>query len=399
MKCPTVMLEFESANNRKLLTGATGSLGSHLLSRLVESPQINKVFCIIRSTSILQTGQQRVALTARTRDLPNILSKKTIPLIGDLSEANFNLPVEVFKEIRQEVTHIIHFAWNVNFALPVSAFATQIQEVRNLVALSLSSPFEQPPQVMFSSSVGAAMATPTSTSFVSIPEATISNLRHASPTGYARSKLVAEHILQIAAEKYGARTTVLRVGQIIPAPRTGSQLWNPTEMIPLIIRSALAIGVLPDIPGPSSRDACPWIDVETLAKTVVDIAGLSPSSTPVPVKNNPVYNLVSPVTVSWKTEFLPALRRAGLDFEIVAWGTWLEKLRDDHNDAEDNPSRRLLGFWDGMGDQGSVGANKGGGVVFETAKARERSASLRDVGKVVDGEYVKDLLGAWRSVW
>ena len=61
--------------------------------------------------------------------------------------------------------------------------------------------------------------------------------------GYARSKLVAERIVQAAAETTGMTAKVFRVGQIVGDTERG--IWNTTEAIPLMIQSAKTIGALP----------------------------------------------------------------------------------------------------------------------------------------------------------
>jgi hypothetical protein len=36
-------------------------------------------------------------------------------------------------------------------------------------------------------------------------------------------------------------------------------------------------------------------------------------------------------------------------FETVNYGTWLEKVRGSEEDVKNNPSRKLLDFWEGTG--------------------------------------------------
>ena len=235
------------------------------------------------------------------------------------------------------------------------------------------------------------MATPSQNSRVVIPEAQIEELGFASPTGYARSKLIAERMIENAVTSSGANATILRIGQIIPAKSTGSQLWNPTEMIPLMVRSASTTGALPDTHG--SSDQCSWIDVDTLSKAILEIGGVGEFGGKTE-SSQLVYNLVHPRPFSWKEDFLPALRIAGLNFETTSWTTWLEKLNDSERDVKSNPSRKLLGFW----EEGPRGDGKRE-VVFETKKAEAMSESMRTADSVVSEGYVAQLLAAWRKLW
>lgn len=61
--------------------------------------------------------------------------------------------------------------------------------------------------------------------------------------GYARSKLVTETIIRTAVQQTGMNAKVLRVGQIVGDTQKG--IWNSTEAVSLMIRSASTIGVLP----------------------------------------------------------------------------------------------------------------------------------------------------------
>jgi thioester reductase-like protein len=240
------------------------------------------------------------------------------------------------------------------------------------------------------------MATPPSAhgAEVIILEAPIKELTDASPTGYARSKLVAERILENAVANGGVRATILRIGQIIPSPNSGSMLWNPNEMIPLMVRSALSTGVLPDTPG--GTDRCSWIEVDSLSRAILDISGLDrvPSEENEREKPQLVYNLVHPRPLSWKGDFLLALREAGLDFGVVDLQTWLERLRRSEKDIRKNPSRKLLAFWEARTIDG-----EGKEIKFESTAAEGQSDAMKNMGKVIDEEYVAKLLRAWRTVW
>ena len=232
---------------------------------------------------------------------------------------------------------------------------------------------------------------------VQIPEAPIQELSHASPTGYARSKLIAERMIENAVANSGADATILRIGQIVPSMTSGSMLWNPDEMIPSMVRSALPTGVLPNRPGVGGSDACSWIEVDVLSQAILEIGGIGKIEVG-SKERRLVYNLVHPHLFSWHSAFLPALQAAGLEFETVSWDAWLRKLKDSEQDVGKNPSRKLLGFWEAAraGGTKELGGKE---VVFETKAAEARSESLRMAGSVVDGTYVGGLLEAWKEIW
>ena len=241
------------------------------------------------------------------------------------------------------------------------------------------------------------MATPAPASIAELP---IPNLRYAAPTGYARSKLVAERVVQAAVEREGATATVLRIGQIIPSKAKGNnRLWNVSEMVPMVVRSALTTGVLPERVGGS--DACSWLPVDVLAESILDLAGLSGRgvSSIEDLAPRLVYNLVHPRPSSWAHDFLPSLKRAAVrDFETVKREEWIRRLEESKESVEQNPSLKLLAFWKGGGE--GQKEEEGAAVTFETKAAEKGSGSLRGAEKVLDdADYVKELLEAWREAW
>lgn len=157
---------------------------------------------------------------------------------------------------------MIHAAWPVNFQLSLSAFEPQLQGLHNLLNLAaLQSHSAAPAHFYFCSSVAVALATPAP---AVIPEAPVSNLSQALPSGYARSKLVAERIVAAAAETAGVPATILRIGQVVGDTQAG--IWNDTEAWPLIIRSARTLGVLPRLDVVCigvAASLCHWSNRET----------------------------------------------------------------------------------------------------------------------------------------
>jgi thioester reductase-like protein len=157
---------------------------------------------------------------------------------ADLARSDFGLTQGDLFSIREEVTHIIHSAWPVNFTLNLATFEPHVQGLHNLLQLSL----DAQARLFFCSSVSAALAT---SAPATIAEAPIQELSQALPSGYGRSKLVSEHVLLNAVTLAGADAQILRIGQVVGDTKSG--IWNDNEAWPLIIRSALTLGVLPEL--------------------------------------------------------------------------------------------------------------------------------------------------------
>ncbi|KAL8645201.1 MAG: hypothetical protein Q9210_006841, partial [Variospora velana] len=242
-----------------VLTGATGGLGAHLLSRLCSNDSVAKVYCLLRGPNPLSRLRNSLA----DRNL-NLDTSKTTALTTDLSSRALGLNEATHAEIRSSVTHIIHAAWPVNFQLPLSSFEPHVQGLHNLLDLSLSTPYTTPAKLLFCSSVSTALGTPLP---AMIPEAIIEDLDHALEMGYGQSKLVSEHVVAAAVADAGARACVLRIGQVIGDTKFG--MWNDVEAIPSVVRSALTMGVLPEL-----KMACEWLPVDTVADVVLELASV-----------------------------------------------------------------------------------------------------------------------------
>ena len=333
------------------------------------------------------------------------------------------------------LTHIIHAAWPVNFSLGLSSFTPHIANLSYLYSLTLSVKSPTPARFLFCSSVGTAMSSPRGTI---VPDAPIPDLAFAAPTGYARSKLVGEHILE-RAHSLNHNATILRIGQIIPSTYpAASKLWNTSETIPLVVQSALTTHSLPATPGPRAGDQCSWIPVNMLARTILDLAGGSLATTTTSTttltnepqgSDNLFYNLVNPHPFSWSRSFLPLLcqtQTQALDFEILPFETWFSKLSAqtatpapppvatgevDSASENNNPAVKLVDIWsrspqrqeqrdESVGGGAVEGEGGGGGVRFETAAAMRDSVSFRTADwDVCTQGYVGELVQAWMSVW
>ena len=334
---------------------------------------------------------ERVVRALRQQNLPFPKGDIMSVLSSDLSRADLGLSPHTYEKLRKDTTLIIHSAWAVNFNLSTSSFEDQyIKGVDNLVQLSLSVSRSIPAHLFFCSSVAVALATPAP---ASIPEAPMYDLTASLPQGYARSKLISEHILRNAAIDTGAKTRSLRIGQIVGDGERG--LWNDTEAIPLIIRSALTLGVLPAL-----HETQSWLPVDTVASTILDLVGITTSRPPASdFDTNLVYNLVNSNTFSWTDDLLPELQRSGLSFSIVPVNEWLQKLRDyQHNggDPERNPAVKLLDHFERTY---SGTDNKAREITFETKTAMNHSKALREAPRIIEDGYVQKFVKVWLEKW
>jgi carbohydrate kinase (thermoresistant glucokinase family) len=369
---------FEPVQKRRhiALTGATGSLGAHVLAQLVGRPDVEAVHCFVRAGTH-RDAMQRVQKSLLERKIYHSLSlaarRKIHALATDLSDPRLGLDDATYTGIASDLTGIIHCAWSVNFNKSLVSFEKDcIAGVRHLIDLCLATPSPAPATFDFCSSVSTVARCPE----LHTPER-LAEYDWAQGMGYAQSKCVAEHICMAAAEKTGIKARVLRVGQIVADTVHG--VWNATEAIPLMMQSALTIGALPKL-----QESPSWTPVDVVAEAVTEISLSNADSV--------VANVTNAKTFSWTHDLLPALHEAGLEFEEVEPKEWVRRLRASNDDAVANPSIKLVDFFASKYDKDSFNPTR----TYETNVARSYSPSL-DNAPVLNADFVKTFVKQFQA--
>ncbi|KAI9790851.1 MAG: hypothetical protein M1835_000701 [Candelina submexicana] len=322
----------------QILTGATGSLGAHTLAQMVDSHNTRKVYCLVRGGNPMDRVLQ--SLKERGITLEPLSKHKIVALSTDLSQPDLGLTEKMMEQLKTEVSLIFHLAWPVNFSIHLQSFEPHLAGLRTLLKLSLDVYRSEPAQLFFASSISTAENTPPP---ALIADAPVDNLSHALDMGYAQSKLVGEHMVLNAARS-GARSYVLRIGQIVGDLQSG--FWNDNEYVPSMIRSALVMKALPAL-----NQNCSWIPVDTLATAILEVSRTlqsAPKPCAIDSTNPPViYNMCNPQLFSWD-QLLYKAREAGLEFERVPYGDWMQLLRNSasNGDEEQNPAVKLLDYFE-----------------------------------------------------
>ncbi|RFU36300.1 hypothetical protein B7463_g91, partial [Scytalidium lignicola] len=386
-----------------VLTGATGSLGIHILATLLHKTGVDKVYCLVRA-STAEVAQQRIhhAFLTRGITMPENYERRIVSLPSNLAKRDLGLDPGVLLEMQNNVSLIIHNAWAVNFNLGLNSFEDQhIKGTHNLLNFALSVHAPAPARFLFCSSVSVAsrMSPP-----VTISESLVEDLNAAS-MGYGKSKLVAEHIINNAVLSTSIDCLVIRIGQIVGDSQMG--LWSDSESIPLIIRSALTLGCLPRL-----NELCSWLPVDSVAKAIVEL-GYSRATDPGHATVNPshcrFYNVINPRTFSWTTDLLPALHDAKLSFESVSPQEWVTRLAQSEQNPELNPTIKLISSYEkkygkGSGSEQNENHRNDSGdpsfrLVFATEKARLESETMRNDPDIIGEGLVKMFVARWLEKW
>lgn len=350
-------------NQSVLLTGATGSLGAHIVSQLALSPKCKAVYCLVRANS-KGLAAKRVRQSLQARNLYHTLSattqRKIIALPADTSDPQLGLSEETYTLLASQVTHVIHCAWSVNFNMTLESFSDCIAGTRHLLDFCLKAERQDGAAFAFCSSVSTTARTPGN----SVPEALPESLAYAQNMGYAQSKLVTEHVVRRAAQQTGLTARVLRIGQIIADTRYG--IWNASEAIPMTFQTAETIHALPKL-----DELVSWTPVDIIASSVIDLT-LASSDTAVEV-----VNVTNPTLIHWKKDLLPLLHESGLTFDELPAREWVDKLRHSEQDPVANPPIKLLEFFASKYDNDNPPTGR---RIFETNIAQAHASSLRQAG-------------------
>ncbi|CCM02378.1 uncharacterized protein FIBRA_04473 [Fibroporia radiculosa] len=289
-----------------LVTGTTGGLGCHILVRLASDANVSRVYALNRASknkTLLE--RQKGALIERALDTAALVNDRVVLLEGDLSLPNFGLAENVYEEIHQSLTHIIHNAWPVNFNIPLSSFEPSITGLRRLVDFALTSPQRNPPHLTFASSIGIFQ----NCANIQTEYETRVPAEVAVGTGYSESKWVSEELLCNAAIQTPLKIVVARLGQICGG---GNGAWNLVEWFPAMVQTATVLGQFPVCNG-----AVSWISPGLAAGALVDLRN-APTETR-------IAHIVHPYPVTW--HFIAITVASELGIALVTYPEWLEKLK------------------------------------------------------------------------
>ncbi|KAJ2995404.1 hypothetical protein NUW58_g1276 [Xylaria curta] len=377
-----------------LLTGATGTIGCHILHHLARQPSIYRIHCLIRAKTDAEAKKRitKSITDSRLNDLDDSQMSKIVTLAAILGEPHFGLNDRLYELLRSSVTTIIHGAWAVNFNMSLRSFEEPyITSVSHLLNLAMKSSLSSKPTFCFLSSVASALR---------VKDCPIREVQYdwdaTSYMGYGQSKWVAEKICDAAAqyaESCGIDLPIkiLRIGQVSGDTRHG--IWNPTETIPIMVQSAITTGVLPITDGPHDNHF--WLPVDLAAGSIIELALHKPIGTM--ERSARVFHVANTTPVRWTSEFLPALRRHGMLFEAVPASDWLRRLENPDAETEGNPTYRLLGWFKRKFEPKGDFDGQDDKLEMDLTVAKQHSSTLRNGVKISD-EMIGKFLRYWTQL-
>jgi acyl transferase domain-containing protein/thioester reductase-like protein/acyl carrier protein/SAM-dependent methyltransferase len=388
-----------------VVTGATGSLGSHLVVNLAARPDVRRIVCLNRRSKQDPKERQRQALLNKGLSLPPGAAEKLVVFETDLSKPRLGLPVDDYHTLADSTTHIVHNAWTMNTKWPLRHFEPQLRIMRNMIDLARDAASRFPSSssdkvtFQFVSSIAAVGHWPLHSGQPLVPEERMS-LDSVLPLGYGDAKHICERMLDETLHRFPQRFrgSVARPGQIAACSTSG--YWNALEHVAFLIKSSQTLGALPDLPGHLA-----WAPVDVVAGTLADLLLTLPDD----VVPYPVYHVDNPVRQPWAGMVRMLARALGIpEGNIVPFEEWLRRVRT-HNPAPqqqqqqeaDNTARRLEG-----GDNPALLLAdfferdfihmSCGDLVLGTARACEHSVTLAGA-KPFDEDLVRLFVKHWKE--
>lgn len=370
-----------------MVTGATGSLGAHLVAHLARQADVGSIICLNRRSPTDPVLRQRQALEQRGISLDDHALSKLKVVEADTAKPQLGLGQDQYHaDLVGSVTHIVHNAWPMSGKRPLRGFESQFRAMRHLLDLARDiSCRRQASKVsfLFVSSIATVGHHPLWTGSADVPEDRV-DIRSVLPNGYGDAKFVCERMLDETLGRYPLhfRAASVRLGQVAGSGTSG--YWNEAEHFSFLVKSSQTLRALPDLGGLLS-----WTPVDSVAATLADLVGVDDDDAP----QYPVYHVDNPVRQPWPEMIAVLADELGIPAtRVVPFAEWIRRVRAFPGAVEwDNPAAKLVDFLDDDFVRMSCG-----GVLLDTARSREHSPSLRGVGPVSAG-VARKYIQAWRD--
>ncbi|MFD7437733.1 thioester reductase domain-containing protein [Streptomyces sp. NPDC059861] len=291
------------------LTGATGFLGAFLLRDLLRETHA-RVHCLVRARDAAD-GLRRLRGNLEYYRLWDEVDPARVEIVvGDLAEPRFGLGEERFDDLARRVDVVYHGGAKVHWLHPFSSLKAAnvggTQEVLRLAARHRTVP------VHYLSTTGVFAGEQAGSGPLRVDDPT--GPAEALPSGYLRSKWVAEQVIGIARER-GLPVSVYRVDvvsgdQVNGACQTRDFVW-------LSLRGLIQAGAYPA----GLAAAVPLTPVDYVSSAVVALSRSARTA-------SGTFHLYNQSHMTF-AGFITELRTAGYPLKELEWDAWSTLVRSD----------------------------------------------------------------------
>ncbi|KAL4735959.1 hypothetical protein BDV11DRAFT_211615 [Aspergillus similis] len=363
-----------------LVTGATGSLGSHIVAAIAQRSDVERVICVNRLSNTEANIRQNSSFAMRGIGLDDALMAKLEVIETDTSKASIGLSADKYQSLIGRVTHIVHSAWPMSLTRPIRMYESQMKILRNLISLAADIAVEQPQLrvgFLFVSSIAVVGNYPLWKGTPLVPEQP-TTVESVPLTGYAEAKLVCETVLSKTLRRYPDRfqAKAVRIAQISGSTTNG--YWNSSEYMPFLIKTSQSLGILPYLEGTLS-----WYPVDGVAAALGELLFSKAA-------DDLIYHIDNPSRQNWQDMMASLASALGLGKEsIVPYDQWVDRVRRLRGSTADNPALQLIDFFETYFIPMSCGE-----LILDTTRAKQYSETLRNQGPITDeviGKYIRAL--------
>ena len=345
------------------VTGATGFVGTQIVSKLCVQNDVRKIIVHVRAGSV-EHGLQRVIKSAALAGWwSDFYLQKLEIWIGDLARPRLGLTTDQWDRLSgkgplvDRVTAIIHngaaVRWNADFSTLKAANVDSTVEL--LKATSESSSISKLVYV----SGGQQLSVDEDNDQKIAEEVVQSN-------GYAQTKFLSEMLVKDfsrCSSRNSQRVSIVKPGYIIGSVQEG--IASVDDFIWRLTASSI------DIKGYNAADADSWLfisDVGRVATTIVGCCDVKP--------NSPIVKILDGVTVA---EFWDVLRdELGYELFPLSQPSWMHAIQKEiEAKREAHPLWSLIHTVEK--DQGKLGSLQGPPGVVATDKSRVKAAIKKNV--------------------
>lgn len=372
-----------------VVTGATGSLGSHVVAQLAESPSVGTIVCLNRpGKADSALSRQQDALFSKGIEISTEVIEKLRVREATTSDSKLGLSDEDYTWLVANGTDIIHCAFPLSPTQTVKGFEKQFAVMRNLIDLAREMAGVQPNQNGQRRRVGFQVVSSISVVGFSkehpVPEE-LRGIECTQPIGYSEAKWVCEHMLEATLRQHPDffRAMSVRCGQIGGSSRTG--FFNSSEHVPFMIKSAQNLGAWPDLSG----DVL-WVPVDHIASAMTELIHVEDAleDTSVP---NAVYHIEHPIGRAWK-DYIPLMtKELGIPADrVISVKDWVNEVKISKLDRSSNPAALFGDFFS------TYYVPLMCGRALDSKQSRADSKTMAELGPISD-EVMKLYIDAWKQ--
>jgi len=307
-----------------LLTGATGFLGTFLLSEVLRRTDA-EVTCLIRAPH-QKAAEARLGARLRRYGHEVVGEPRVHIVTGDLAEPRLGVGDRQYSALAREVDNVVHCGARVNFVYDYDSLKpVNVDSVSRMLDLATSG---QPKSVHFISTLGMLMSTDRPRG-VPVLEDGPPDCERGLPNGYEQSKWVADGIMKAAIES-GLPATICRPSMLLGEMQTG-RLAKTNEFVARITKGCIQLGCWPAV-----DTVVQLLPIDYVAPLIVEI-------TKRPASLGHVFHLAHEKPIHM-LRVVEVLRRAGYRLEPVSFGEWKKRLMRLGPRVQENALFPFLGF-------------------------------------------------------